>query len=701
MVSEMKDSLEATVAELDSAVDWEELRPEHVDGYLSISKRLTTALSDEPPEFPDDSNAGTIARLLWNGQHPDDADLAYVLEHISSPVASVRGFAVEVLSKILDSDPGARRYFLRSREARHRVLQQERNETSHLVSHQLRSLMETVRSARARPKRSRPPLRRNPYVAGLPIRDPTRFYGRKSTLETIQSALGESSGTTTVVVQGARRTGKTSLLYQIRQGALGESFFPVYFDMQAVAGVPLEGFLRNLMTNIEEAVWEEKNLSHGDLQAPEGEADFTALRQFLARVKNLLGPTHLLLLIDEFELLQGYFSDKNMAHQFQSLLEGDASPLLVLAGTRKVEDLGRNLLFLLEISRSLTISFLTPEDTRQLIVEPALGVLEFELDALDRIHHMTAGHPYYTQLLCLNIFDLVQGEGTVRVEHVEEAAKRFVQNPSPHLVSTWKDLSLEEKVVSACLAELESNGACWAAPEELIHHLKTKKRSGIRRDLPKARDAISTLQRIDWLEKEEGRDRYAFRMELVRRWVAERRSIWDVIREYRREAHANLPSARAQILAWLADVTAVSLLWALSYLAIAFFWPGGWIRSYTSAIQWALAGVYFALSVFQSASTPGMLAFGMRLVSPSGLPLTIPRATGASLLFFARSLLWLTLLRHLFAHGISAASVVSFLVLLTFEVVSALVTIYSEHRRSLINRLSGTLKVDIRRRRRT
>lgn len=56
-----KTLLEAAVAELDAAVDWRQLQPEDVTQFVAISHRLQSALSEQAPDLPEESVAGSIA----------------------------------------------------------------------------------------------------------------------------------------------------------------------------------------------------------------------------------------------------------------------------------------------------------------------------------------------------------------------------------------------------------------------------------------------------------------------------------------------------------------------------------------------------------------------------------------------------------------------------------------------------------------
>jgi len=71
----------------------------------------------------------------------------------------------------------------------------------------------------------------NPYVVGTPLRTSTMFYGRQGDLNWVGDRL-EHAGNIMIVLYGARRVGKTSLLHQINGGRASDKVLPFFFDTQ-------------------------------------------------------------------------------------------------------------------------------------------------------------------------------------------------------------------------------------------------------------------------------------------------------------------------------------------------------------------------------------------------------------------------------------------------------------------------------------
>src|SRR5262249_17734023 len=87
----------------------------------------------------------------------------------------------------------------------------------------------------------------NPYSVGMPIRSSKMFYGREEDLKTIAADLANSETNMAIVLFGQRRTGKTSLLYQLVNTSILEPHIPVYIDMQGEAlAITIGKFLRGI-----------------------------------------------------------------------------------------------------------------------------------------------------------------------------------------------------------------------------------------------------------------------------------------------------------------------------------------------------------------------------------------------------------------------------------------------------------------------
>src|SRR5689334_4250096 len=93
------------------------------------------------------------------------------------------------------------------------------------------------------------PERANPYIAGSPITGTEMFFGREDVFAFVQRTLSGQHRDNVIVVYGQRRTGKTSVLYQMSRH-LSEQYLCVFVDLHGLALDGLSGFLWELANHI-------------------------------------------------------------------------------------------------------------------------------------------------------------------------------------------------------------------------------------------------------------------------------------------------------------------------------------------------------------------------------------------------------------------------------------------------------------------
>jgi uncharacterized RDD family membrane protein YckC len=622
----MEEEMIRLCRELDTAIKEERLRPEDVEERLRLLRPLDRAMAflPVPPQIKPDSPARKIATLLWFKRNPEKADLDFLLRHLKDDEPAVRVVAADALVATLDpphqdwSNPNF------SYIVRQTLLDWHAKESSPLVAFELSRLMERV-GRLSRPRRPAPRrLLVNPYIAGLPVRGGDKFFGRQDILNEIGETLGKKSGVKSIILYGARRTGKTSLLFRIKDGVLGQSVFPVYLDMQSLAGTSVQSFLRSLVNIVQNELWERKHIASENLPRLQGEITFSFLQEFFQSALNILNTELLFLLLDEYEVLQSYFLDRDIARQLQFLLETQPKLFVIFAGSQKVEALKeKNFLFLLDISRYIKISFLKLDEARRLIIGQSQGRLEFAQGVPEQILELSAGHPFYTQLICQSIFDMLEGHGTVEASHVEQAVEQFLQNPSPHLILTWKALALDQKVVAATLADQQSERERWVEPEQVVKHLHSEKYP-IHLGRGEVQEALGVLREIDWIEKREGVRRYRFTMELVRQWIAEYHSIWDLLEEHRRGVLSQAAGFGRRTCAGLIDLVVMMALWLVLWALARTAEINHWYLEL--GLQLFGLWAFFATLMVTWRSTVGIRCVNLRVLSEAGVPLQRMRA---------------------------------------------------------------------------
>ena len=98
------------------------------------------------------------------------------------------------------------------------------------------------------------PIDPNPYIVGNPVRERAMFFGREAEFNLIRKRFEHSEHGGLLVFCGERRSGKTSILFQILDHRLGPDFIPVLIDMQSMAVANEVEFLTRISHEISRAL---------------------------------------------------------------------------------------------------------------------------------------------------------------------------------------------------------------------------------------------------------------------------------------------------------------------------------------------------------------------------------------------------------------------------------------------------------------
>ncbi len=305
----------------------------------------------------------------------------------------------------------------------------------------------------------------NPYVDArtLKAEEDRVFFGRRREIERILAELRKASASTVLLMEGNRRTGKTSLVDHFMRRYLPENWVAAYCTFQSGEGVtestveasgkgvPTREVFFILAKAVVEAVvasgvkvelegigtfdpeWRSIVLFRrtSSMLRPcfESGPPYEQFRIVLEQCLEAMAPRRLLLVIDEFDRLQegidsGVTSTQvpeNIRHLFQTYNQMAG----ILTGSRKIRRLREeywNVLF--GIGDPIILRGLEPNAIHDLITKPVAGRITYAPPAVGLIAHLTAGQPRIVQTLCSRLFDLCEQRDTRLVTEamVEEVA---------------------------------------------------------------------------------------------------------------------------------------------------------------------------------------------------------------------------------------------------------------------------------------
>jgi AAA+ ATPase superfamily predicted ATPase len=369
----------------------------------------------------------------------------------------------------------------------------------------------------------------NPYIVGTPIKTKEMFFGREKEFQEVRRILlGENKGLI-LTLAGERRIGKTSMLFQILNGRLGEGFATFFVDMQSFAGIEnTAGFLKRIADDALGSSLLKAN------HAWEDDSFYSGFEAVIIEIQERNSGSRIVFLVDEYEIFEKMIEEGRISAEifqlFNKLME-TYNLLFLFTGSNTIEN--RKPAFWKTIqSRScnLKIFFLEEEASRNLITRPLEGYISFPEEVIARIIRLTAGHSFYIQFLCQNLVELlVMGNRTIVTEEdIDFVVSEILNNTLYPMIYFWQALTREQKIVLSSLGHTIKNQDHRIEIAGVNDFLET---SGLTHIISEREIefAINELwQKSILSEKDKA---YAFTMDFFRFWVQHEQNIWKICEE--------------------------------------------------------------------------------------------------------------------------------------------------------------------------
>ncbi len=383
--------------------------------------------------------------------------------------------------------------------------------------------------------------RRNPYIIGRPIEEPELFFGREALFAFIEDNL--RGNVKVILLHGQRRIGKSSVLKQIhlffsQRGS--QEFVFVNYDLQHKAKESLSQVLHSLALEIIEQL-EQSNFTYEERVTLPSIADLennldSFSQKFLTEIFQILESRKLVLLLDEFDVLSEdntqlaveQQAGKSFFQYLKELINKKERLMIIPAIGRNLDDMP-NLFRLFGRPPVQEIGLLDDLSAKRLINNPAQRMLDYDPDARKAILELSAGHPYFTQVICFVLFQQARerNKWSVNPEDVEAIVDKAIESAEAGLDWYWKGLPTQEQVVLCAVAEAQRMAISnkQRVPEEPFTLLKSY--GVIQTESLVA--AYETLARNEnrFLD-DTGR---RVKVEIVRRWLLKKHPLREAIRE--------------------------------------------------------------------------------------------------------------------------------------------------------------------------
>jgi hypothetical protein len=380
----------------------------------------------------------------------------------------------------------------------------------------------------------------NPYVVGTPLEaGSSLFFGREELLAAVQENLTAGHRNNLVLI-GQRRMGKTSLMKQL-SNRLDPVYVPVYLDGQVMGLDPgMANFFLNLATEITFAL-EDRGI---EITLPDP-ADFENSpaayfeRQFLAQTFAAIGNRHLIVLFDEFEELEsavrrGYL-DASIFGFLRHLMQHGSNLTFIFCGTHRLEELAADYWSVLfNISLYHRVGYLEEAEAMRLIQQPVeVYGMRYDDLALDKMWRVTAGHPYFLQLLCHSLVNQhnKSQRSYVTVGDLNAALDEILSTGEAHFIYLWTESTPEERLALVAMSRMiPLTGSVRAV--QVVDYLVER---GVTAERRLIGDALYRLALRDILKAEEqesgSENVYRWQLGLLGLWVQKYRSLGRVVDE--------------------------------------------------------------------------------------------------------------------------------------------------------------------------
>ncbi|MGB0383908.1 MAG: ATP-binding protein [Ardenticatenaceae bacterium] len=355
----------------------------------------------------------------------------------------------------------------------------------------------------------------NPYVYGAPVKD--TFFGRQNELEQIMQAVTKPRKQDILLV-GERRSGKTSLLYQL-ESRISKPFIPVYVVLNTSKPTTNE-VLKLIIRKIVQQLVRQELIEPHWMKERFAEIDFIEdVKKIIDAAKENLADVKLVLLLDEADYLlkvevedSGLFlgwlnsirgrrqRDERVQNLLRAALQSreiGADLRAVVAGTSDLSTyISQRSSPFFNHFRLVRLKPLTVPETRQLITKPVAGLAYcYSQDAIERIITLSGGHPYYCQALCY------------------EAFNEALQNER-HLISTQDVAAAKRKVVADFFNSYLS--AVW----QRSNQIEKRYLRALAQGKPTDNSSRAQIRRLlDWQIVTENERNYSFSSDLLKEWT--------------------------------------------------------------------------------------------------------------------------------------------------------------------------------------
>lgn len=388
-----------------------------------------------------------------------------------------------------------------------------------------------------------------PYAEGGIVGNPEMFYGRQELINTVAKTLKESrTQSKCVVIYGQKRAGKSSILYHLERqlessenllilnlgniGAILDEHSDTPFLYQI-----LWATLKKLEYAVEDKVYCGKsalNLSFpSDKEFYDHKSPLVLFKDTFERFQRTASKSpdwhniRPILLIDEFSYIHGYIVKGQIPESFmknwKALLQGNYFSA-VLVGQDVMPKFKKRFPNEFGTTQDERVTYLRSEDAVRLIDEPIRiggkqGESRYRERAIERIIELTAGSPFYIQILCNRLVEYMNRKHAPVVTNsdVEQVKEELIRGASALTLDKFDNLinsgdtsaeAISDEDALKVLTSIATNSQTGPCSR---HNIVCETRLSVD-------EILDDLVRRDVVERERGQY-YSIRVGLFKEWL--------------------------------------------------------------------------------------------------------------------------------------------------------------------------------------
>ncbi len=281
-----------------------------------------------------------------------------------------------------------------------------------------------------------------------PVINEQELMGRKNVLNRLIAAA-TSNNIGSSIIHGQKRVGKTSIARVVQANLKRKGFIVIYLEAGDYIEPSAKMTISNLGTKLCKKIKEiETKLSHLDIPSF-GEA-LSPMTEFIDKMEKILPEHRLLFILDEFDqlpldlYLRGSLGDAFFL-TLRSISSRPNAGFILVGGERMAHIMDCQGIHLNKWN-VIEVDYFTRDsdwpDYRELVTHPVASKIEYSEDALTTLHDISAGNPYFTKLICQQVFRAAVAKRDcyitkTEVGHaIQEAVRESKLNTFQHF---WED----------------------------------------------------------------------------------------------------------------------------------------------------------------------------------------------------------------------------------------------------------------------